>query len=67
MLADGIAARQVEPATFNFQVCFLEYGFVRSLCTVSGFGRKTVTAVTDFAERENHGTTTITLFCVRLR
>jgi len=64
MLADGIAARQVEPATFHFQERFLECGFVRSLRTVPGFGRKTIAAVTDFAELEDHGTTT-TLFCLR--
>ena len=57
MLADSIAARQVEPTTFNFQERFLEGGFLRSLRTIPGFGRKTIAAVTDFAEREDHGTT----------
>jgi hypothetical protein len=50
MLADSIAARQIKPATLNFQERFLECGIVSLLGTLPGFGRMPI-AVADLVSR----------------
>jgi hypothetical protein len=57
MLADSIAAREIEPAAFNFQERFFECRIASLLGTVPGFDRMPIAAA-DLAQREEHGNTT---------